>query len=251
MAGLGCRSDVGAMRRIRVFLSVTISAIWAFSDVADAPFRLTTAMAQSQKSEMPFAFDIPAQPLSSALATYGAATGLDVFYDADLAEKQRSTDVAGTFSPAQALDLLLLGTGYVARSTGAGVFTILRAPRTEAADLPSPIDPRIYGSYFATIQARVSDALCAVSGMDSKPDETLFRFWLAPSGTVVRAEVIADNGDLLGDQGLAAAIHGLAIGVPPAGMPQPVNLVILPPSASSRLCRLSRAKRSRVEGSTQ
>jgi hypothetical protein len=228
-------------------LRITVSAAWLFFGFGSAVVAPVQAMAQSSAppagTETPIPFDIPAQPLARALVAYGAATGLDIFYDADLAEKQRSTEVHGLLGPSDALQMLLLGTGYGARSTRAGVVTILRLPQAAPAGQAAPIDAAIYRPYFATIQARISDALCQDADVASRADEILFRFWLAPSGAVARAEVIGDDGKPTEDQTLAAAIHGLAIGVPPSGMPQPVNMVILPPSRTSGLCRSTQSRK--------
>lgn len=229
-------------------LWIIVSVSWFFGMQL---FWSTRAMGRSAKLQTPIVFNIPAQPLARALAAYGAATGLDVFYDADLADKQRSSEVSGSLDPSEALQRLLLGTGYVARTTAPGAFTILRAPRAAPSDPTVPTETSMYRAYFATIQARISDALCRNANIASEPVEVLFRFWLAPSGVVARAEVIADNGDLTEDQSMATVIHGLAIGVPPSGMPQPVNMLILPPSSSSSVCRSTKTEGSRVEDSAR
>ncbi|MGY3618312.1 hypothetical protein [Bradyrhizobium sp. USDA 10063] len=132
--------------------------------------------------------------------------------------------------------MLLLGTGYNARSTGPGVFTIAPATRTSVADPAAPTAAQAYRPYFATIQARVSDALCRNALIAAARDEVLFRFWLAPSGLIARAEVVTDDGTLAGDQTLAVALQGIVIGAPPADMPQPVNMAIYPPTGSSTSC---------------
>ncbi|WP_152535584.1 STN domain-containing protein [Bradyrhizobium sp. Ai1a-2] len=199
-------------------------------------FSGSTAVAQSSSRTMPIVFDIPAQPLVQALIAYGGATGLDIFYDADLGEQQHSTEVRGAFTASEALQLLLLGTGYNARSTGPGVFTIAPATRTSLANPAAPTAAQAYRPYFATIQARVSDALCRNAPNAAARDEALFRFWLAPSGLIARAEVVTDDGALAEDQALAVALQGIVIGAPPADMPQPVNMAIYPPTGSSTSC---------------
>ena len=189
-------------------------------------------------AETPVDFNIPAQPLARALVAYGAATGLEVFYNAALAERQRSAEVIGILTPAFALQILLRGTGYVARSTGPGAFTIAPGPGEPA---PASVVPdavrRSYEPYFATIQTQIGDILCRSADIASRRDEIVFRIWLTPSGMITRAEVVGNDGTLAEDQTFAAAMRGLAMGVPPAGMPEPVNLVIFPSSNTSRACR--------------
>jgi hypothetical protein len=200
--------------------------------------------AQPLASDAKMTFNIPAQPLSHALVIYGAVTGLEVFYNAALAEDQRSVEVVGVMTASSALQLLLQGTGYVAKVTGPGAFTIMAMPReTAASAAAAAIARRRYEPYFAAIQARISDALCRKAEMAAPHREVLFRFWVAPSGAVAQAQVIGDNGEPADDQTHATAIRGLALVAPPAEMPQPINMVIFPPEGSSKACEAAAAQR--------
>src|SRR5262249_29847735 len=182
--------------------------------------------------------------LSRALIAYGAATGLEIFYDTALVDKQRTVDLVGRLAPSDALRILLRGTGYAAKATMPGAFTIVPAPRSAplsavaAASVRRHLEP-----YFAAIQAQIDDALCRNDAILSNPRKFLFQFWLAPSGVVEQAEVIDEAGERADDQTLAAAIRGLALAAPPAGMPQPVSMVIFPPSVASKLCGRVQAQR--------
>jgi len=183
----------------------------------------------------PVAFNIPAQPLSRALIAYSAATGLEIFYKAALAEGQWSTGVVGSLSPAEALQELLKGTGYSAKSTGAGAFTIL--PAASETAIEADTRRREYEPYFAIIQARIADALCRNASATVVASEVVVRTWFTPLGFMVRAEVLQDDGGPATDQSLAAAIRGVSIGQSlPAGMPQPINMVIFPASKVSGEC---------------
>jgi hypothetical protein len=200
--------------------------------------------AQSFASDTKVTFNLPAQPLSRALMAYSAVTGLEVFYNAALAEKQHSAEVVGVMTPSIALQILLRGTGYVARATGPGAFTIMATPReTAASAAAAAIARKRYEPYFAAIQARISDALCRKAEVAAARRELLFQFWVAPTGAVLRAQVIGDDGEPADDQTYAAAIRGLALAAPPAEMPQPINMVFFPPSGSSKACEAA-AQRS-------
>ncbi|MBO6946872.1 MAG: TonB-dependent receptor [Rhodospirillales bacterium] len=59
----------------------------------------------------PITFDIPPGALNGAMLAFADAAGVKVFYDAKKIEDLRSPGVSGTLPPAQALDLLLAGTG--------------------------------------------------------------------------------------------------------------------------------------------
>jgi hypothetical protein len=196
------------------------------------------ALAQSSGSEARIDFNIPAQPLARALVAYGAVTGLEVFYKAALAERRKSAGVLGSLTPTVALQILLRDTGYVARTTGPGAFTIELEPH-EANPTTGTSDTarRIYEPYFAVIQAQISDVICRSADIVSGHDEIVFQLWLAPSGQVARAEVVGDDGNPAEDQTFAIAMRGLAIAAPPAGMPQPVSMVIFPAAKTSKACR--------------
>jgi hypothetical protein len=181
----------------------------------------------------PLEFNIPAQPLAKALVAYGAKTGFEIFYNAALAEAQQSAAVVGVFSRQSALQQLLRGTGYVARSTGPETFTIVTAPPATtavAAETRRRLQP-----YFAALQIRIDEAMCRRK-LTAK-DELLLQFWLSSSGLVTRAEVIGDDGHPTEDQSSAEMIRGLALAAPPAGLPQPINMVVFPSTSGSPGCR--------------
>ena len=104
--------------------STLLLMVWT---VVDPPFQ--AASQDASVAEKRIAFDIPAQPLASALEAYSAATGVEIFYDAVLAAGHRSASVKGSFLPARALETLLLGTGYVPRSTGPDTISIAPGPQ--------------------------------------------------------------------------------------------------------------------------
>lgn len=193
------------------------------------------ASAQVPRADSQIVFDIPAQSLARALVAYGSATGLDVFYNATFAERQRSTDVIGSYTPVEALQQLLRGTGYVARVTAPDAFTIEPGPR-QAMQAGHPAVPRRQlDAYFAGLQSSMNGLLCR-HGEFASGRELLLQLWLAPSGVVARAEAIDYDGRPVGEQTLAGAMRGLALAAPPAGMPQPVTLVIFPPANGERSC---------------
>lgn len=62
-------------------------------------------------------FFIPAQDLNQALLTFANQTNLQLFYDVDRVAGLRSTALSGTHAPAEALKILLSGTGVSYRFT--------------------------------------------------------------------------------------------------------------------------------------
>ena len=75
------------------------------------------------------AIQIPAGPLSGALAQLTRQTGAELLYDQRIIGGARSPEVRGTLSAEQALARLLSGTGVGYRRTAQGVFVLFAAPR--------------------------------------------------------------------------------------------------------------------------
>ncbi|MEW6435847.1 MAG: hypothetical protein AB1508_01600 [Pseudomonadota bacterium] len=193
----------------------------------------SAALAQTQRT---FAFDIPAQSLSSALEAYGAATHEEVFYDAALAAGRRSTMVKGVFSAPRGLEMILRGTGYMPRTTGTGMISIVPVTGAQIAEVAARVRAlRRYDWYFAVLQKKLGRVLCDSDRSGRGNGEIVFKFWLTQSGTILRAEVIASGGDPLRDQSLTDAARGLDIGQPPpADLPEPITMAIFAPAAGEQ-----------------
>lgn len=78
-------------------------------------------------------FAIPAGPLASALNRFADETGLQLVYDAALAEGQNTKGASGVYTATQALQLLLQGTGLAFQFANGKTVTIVKS----AADLKS------------------------------------------------------------------------------------------------------------------
>lgn len=168
-----------------------------------------------------FQFSITAQPLAAALDAYSATTGLELFYDGELAIGQRSNAVQGLLASDAALRVLLAGSGLVARATGPNSFTIAPGP-------PSRVANAVYRSYFAIIETRVSKVLCAHSATRPGAADLLIQLWIAATGTVQRALLLDAPADRTRENAFATALRGVEIGTaPPAGLPQPITMAIL------------------------
>lgn len=185
--------------------------------------------AQASHSASELQFDIPSQPLAAALRAYGQATGLEVFYDGSLSIGRFSAAVRGSYPPMTGLRALLRGTGYVARNTEiANTVTIVSAP--PVASLRAGFER--FQPYFAVLQARFSDALCDTDDSMLGAEMVTLRFWVDPSGVITHAEALGLDGDVDGRRAVAAKLKGLRVGKdPPPGLPQPLTMVVYPPSA--------------------
>lgn len=190
--------------------------------------------AQALNSSREFQFDIPSQSLAAALREYGKTTGVEVFYDGSLAVGRRSAAVRGMFSQMRGLQVLLRETDYVPRATEiANTVTIVSAP--SVAPVRATFDR--YQPYFAALQARVSAALCNDDEAAALGEEIRFKFWLDPLGMISNAELLGADGQDSRRSVVALKVKGLRIGkAPPAELPQPVTMIIYPPSAGEAGC---------------
>jgi iron complex outermembrane receptor protein len=96
------------------------------------------AAAPSARAQQPasqaqrLVFDQPAQPLLNALRAFGRQTQYQVLYDEALLAGHLAPALKGSFTPREAMDRLLAGTGLVAHSTEQGSFTLRKAPVPQA-----------------------------------------------------------------------------------------------------------------------
>jgi hypothetical protein len=187
-------------------------------------------------------FDIPAQPLGSALSAYGAVTRIQLFVDTELTAGRRSAALKGVFSFESALKSLLTGTGLTVRAIGDQGFTLVSLPSAQAGgepSVPGAISPTVlrFNSYSAAIQDAMRGALCRHEEARPGSYRTLIRLWIGASGAVTDTELITSTGDSARDGMLSGAFQGLAVGAPPpADLPQPVTLLVTSGSRPSGYC---------------
>lgn len=178
------------------------------------------------------AFDIPSQPLAMALRAYSAATGVGVLVDGGLTAGRHSAAVTGVLAPEEALQTLLVGTGLAARYAAPTAFTLVPA---------RPDQPRgssDHSHYFLAVQAALKRVLCQREETQPGRYRIALQLWIDQSGAVLRADLLGSSGTLERDALISDVLKGVTIEPPPpAGLPQPVTVVVLPrPSARSTDC---------------
>ncbi len=166
---------------------------------------------------------IPAQPLADALYTYSSVTGIEILVLGDLVAGRRSNAVNGTFTPIDALNALLKGTGLAPRYTQVGAFTLARTEQSKIAAQAWTPD---YPDYSAALQQAVTRTLCRLDQSNSDPHRMLLRLWVAPSGAVMRVSVQGESADSTRDARLAGLLGQLMIQPPPTGLPQPSTILV-------------------------
>lgn len=81
----------------------------------------------------PQTFNIPAQPMDSALTELADRAGLRLLYQADTVGRLRSQQVSGARSPEQALNIMLSDSGLEYRKTEGNAITVEKAPKSGTA----------------------------------------------------------------------------------------------------------------------
>jgi iron complex outermembrane receptor protein len=99
-------------------------------------------VAQLSKGESggPTDFNIPPQPLGSALTVFADQANYRLMVPSEMTEGRTTNGVTGRHTPEEAIGLLLSGTGLTYRLTEAGTMTLERAP--VPVQTPSGSDPR-------------------------------------------------------------------------------------------------------------
>jgi hypothetical protein len=204
-------------RRTGFRLAIAFIALFATpsSNIATVYAEVGTALPSASRQ---FAFDIPAQPLATALEAYSSVTGMETLYDSTVARERRSAAVRGSFTAAHALRALLSGTSLTVRSIAHDAVTIERPPASvQPAAGPDP-DNSTHGSYYSLVQAGLQRAFC--------------KFTITQIGVIHQPSLVGTTGNGDRDRMIARALDGMSIGrPPPADLQQPIMMVILPRSS--------------------
>ena len=172
-------------------------------------------------------FDIPAQPLDQALDAFGAATGLQVFYENSLTSGRRSTAVKGTFEAEPALQMLLRGSGLMARVIAPGTISVAAPDSVGGNSLATQQAEEAYRPYYGFLQAGVMKALCR--RVETRPGKyhNALQYWIDPRGRIARVKLIGFSGNDGSDGAIIDAMQAVVL-PPPGDMPQPVTMAIEP-----------------------
>ncbi|AYV48148.1 hypothetical protein CFHF_23740 [Caulobacter flavus] len=193
-------------------------------------------------------YDIPPQPLSTAVEAYAAASGLQVLYDRPPDRSARSTGVKGLLTRREALERLLAGSGMKGRFSADGdvllapIGTAAAAPverpraeaplleldtlQVEAPLLPAHVSPpATWPLYGSVIQQTVQRALRADRRTALGDYSSVLRLWVTPAGRIAQVAPAVSSGDPARDTLLSEVLAGLMLpSPPPQGMPQPITI---------------------------
>jgi hypothetical protein len=199
------------------------------ADLVRAQSDLTSLMPEGQaRPTGALTFDIPAQSLAAALEQYGSLTGRDAIYKSSLMVGRRSTAVRGQLSPDEALAVLLQGTGLSVAHATSKSFVLLPAAVSVAA-APPVAPPYAVSQYYGRIQAGLQKVLCAESEARPGRYRLAVRLWFDAGGNVAKYERWDSTGAAWRDEMIDRALRRMRIDMPPpAGLVQPVSIVIRP-----------------------
>ena len=193
-------------------------------------------------------FDVPAQPLPAALVAFGELTGYSVLVSSDLAAGRTAATVHGDYTPAEALQRLLAGTRLGVRFSGSKAFTLqalpadadpaavpASAPALEASAVPVP-------AYAAVLQRSLTRALCQLDADDFGHYRLALQLWLDARGKVSDVRMLESSGVAQRDRAVLQRLRTLVMdGPPPAGLPQPLTILLTPRPDPAADCRRYRS----------
>jgi TonB family protein len=197
-------------------------------------------------------FNIPAQPLASALQAYSAVTGDEVILDGRLAASKRSSAVVGLFTSETALRMLLDGTDLTIRHTGPQDVTLVAAdaigsgadPRvadsggdrvgvmvldTLYVDLPPGAERRPdFSEYGRMVRLDVKRALARDAETSNRVFDLQIDIWIDREGRVERPRLLASTGRPRLDAAIRRVLASTTLEKPPPpDLPQPVRIAVV------------------------
>lgn len=198
------------------------------------------ALAQAEKSTPEIWFDIPAQPLVSALQEYNTKTGIAGLYAGNLVKGRVSGAIIGRYTPSVALRLMLQGSSLSVQYAAPNAFVIVRARgessvTTAASSIANAAiseQDAVQRDYSGLLQAKVNDALCARPTIRPGDYRVALKFRIDPDGHIRQFKLLASSGADWRDRAIVDALQGMVVGeAPPAFMAQPFTMIILPMSS--------------------
>lgn len=189
-------------------------------------------------------FDLPAQPLETALVTFGGLTGYSVLVASNLAAGRQAAAVYGDFEPREALQKLLTDTGLVARYTGSNAFTLTLingASEISQGTVEENAKRRVAlakTAYAMVLQSSITRILCRAQPDTFGRYRAVLQLWINDDGTMRDARLLESTGlkerDVVLQKALRSGVMDIA---PPAGLVQPISILLTPRPDPAEDCR--------------
>jgi len=193
-------------------------------------FLLIVSSASAADNDGTIAFDIPSQPLVTALEAFGTSSGFQILLADAGTGARRSNAVKGILTARDALIQLVAGAGFAVRFTSEkSAILVPDGPRTIASLRGAQSGP--LQVHETALQRDVMRALCADTVTQPGSYRAALDLWITPTGRVDRAELLASTGDQARDDRILQRLVSLQSSPPPRDVSQPTTLIILPPVA--------------------
>jgi hypothetical protein len=205
----------------------------AWSMCLTPAFAAERSVAPIGDNDVPLQFDIAPQSLQDALERYSQATGRSVIYQGQLAQGHVAPALRGRFSADEGLRQLLQGSGLMSQYSDRNRVVLLPAtPQQNDA----PAVPVVLGAaqraYFGSAQRRLRERLCHDRRVAPGHYRAAVAMRVDPQGHVSDLALLDTTHDAERDAALVEALSAITFDAPPAGMPQPLTLLILPRDAA-------------------
>lgn len=173
-------------------------------------------------------FDLPAQPLPLSLQAFSEQTGVSILVTSDRIKDKNASAVRGRFSPDRALDRLLSGTGLRSRRLGESGLTLVPIADPKNPGLATASTPSVPARYARSLQRSVLSGLCHRLPEQVGRFRLLVQVWTDPQGRVTEVHLPDAQADARHGETARAGFIGMMLPAPPAGMPQPLTLLLRP-----------------------
>jgi hypothetical protein len=132
--------------------------------------------------------------------------------------------------------MMLAGTSLSARSIAPDAVTIEPSPPPAQTVVGPQPDKSEHTLYFSLIQAGLERAFCKDDLIRPGGYRVVLKFTIAPNGQIREPVVVATTGNDDRDRMILRTLGGVTLeSGPPAGLQQPIMMVILPQSSGAVL----------------
>lgn len=237
-------------RRVYLFPPVLLQ-LTAFIVIAGFCDGIAVASEESKALAPKITFQIPEQPLVTALQAYSEESGVHVLYQSGVEVGQLSVAIGGEFTRESALKTLLGNSNLVVRYARADSVVLVNPASAKSDDPPEEVvlgggadlaletlhvasphviapDRAALNDYIGVIQRDVQQALRKGGKKSSGNYRVGLDLWVDPSRIIRKTEVFRSTGDRERDVAISEVLQGLVIRQDaPARTQQPVRVMIV------------------------
>lgn len=170
-------------------------------------------------------FDMPAQPLSQALAAFSEQTGISILVTSDLINNKTAAPVHGRLTPSAALRELLEPTDLTVRRVDESAWTLL--PRAARHTATPPADATASRAYAGAVQHDLARLLCREHADQLGQARVALQLWIGGDGRIQRVHVLDSEHAPRWGAAVREALQGSRMAAPPAGQPAPLTVLLL------------------------